>query len=307
MDKLFPSNRRRILAGIATMALSRGGFAVSAGGRCRAAARRRVDRHVEPVCRHHRSRLALPPPRWRSRIFSAGPHKMKRQIEVVSGDHMNKADLGVNIAREWIDRNNVEAIIDVPNSSVALAVRNIVQQNNKVILVSGASSSDLTGKACSPNLVHWSYDTYALSTGTARAVVAERRQDLVHADRRLRVRPRDGGGSEERRPEARRHGRRRRPHANQQPGLFVVPAAGAGLESAGRRPDQCRRRHHQLDQAVGRVRHSAGRPARRGDRALSQRRAFARVEGRAGASVHRIVLLGPERRYARLGQAFRPA
>ena len=69
--------------------------------------------------------------------FLAGPHKMKRQIEVVSGDHMNKADLGVNIAREWIDRNNVEAIIDVPNSSVALAVRNIVQQANKVILVSG--------------------------------------------------------------------------------------------------------------------------------------------------------------------------
>jgi branched-chain amino acid transport system substrate-binding protein len=85
---------------------------------------------------------------------------------------MNKADLGANLAREWIDRNNVDAIIDVPNSSVALAVRNIVQQANKVILVSGASSSDLTGKACSPNLVHWSYDTYALSNGTARAVVA---------------------------------------------------------------------------------------------------------------------------------------
>ena len=105
--------------------------------------------------------------------FLASPHKMKRPIEVVSGDHMNKADLGANIAREWIDRDNVDVIIDVPNSSVALAVRNIVQQKNKAILVSGASSSDLTGKACSPNLVHWSYDTYALSSGTARAVVAE--------------------------------------------------------------------------------------------------------------------------------------
>ena len=104
--------------------------------------------------------------------FLAGPHKMKRQIEVMGGDHMNKADLGVNIAREWIDRNNVEAIIDVPNSSVALAVRNIVQQANKVILVSGSSSSDLTGKSCSPNLVHWTYDTYALSSGTTRAVLA---------------------------------------------------------------------------------------------------------------------------------------
>jgi branched-chain amino acid transport system substrate-binding protein len=105
--------------------------------------------------------------------FQASPHKMKRPIEVLSGDHMNKADLGANIAREWIERSNVDAIIDVPNSAVALAVRNVVQQSNKTLLVSGASSSDLTGKACSPNLVHWSYDTYALSTGTARAVLAE--------------------------------------------------------------------------------------------------------------------------------------
>jgi branched-chain amino acid transport system substrate-binding protein len=105
--------------------------------------------------------------------FLAGPHKTKRPIEVVSGDHLNKADVAVNIAREWIDRNNVDVIIDAPNSSVALAVRNIVQQTNKTLLVSGASSSDLTGKQCSPNLVHWTYDTFALSTGTARAVVAE--------------------------------------------------------------------------------------------------------------------------------------
>lgn len=103
--------------------------------------------------------------------FQASPHKMTRPIEVISGDHMNKADLAANIAREWIDRNNVDAIIDTPNSSVALAVRNIVQQNNKTLLVSGASSSDLTGKSCSPNLVHWTYDTYALSSGAARAVV----------------------------------------------------------------------------------------------------------------------------------------
>jgi branched-chain amino acid transport system substrate-binding protein len=105
--------------------------------------------------------------------FLASPHKMTRSIDVVSGDHMNKADLGANIAREWIDRDNVDAVIDLPNSSVALAVRNVVQQKNKAILISGASSSDLTGKACSPNLVHWSYDTYALSSGTSRAVVAE--------------------------------------------------------------------------------------------------------------------------------------
>jgi ABC-type branched-chain amino acid transport systems, periplasmic component len=103
--------------------------------------------------------------------FLAGPHRMKRSIEVVSGDHMNKADVGASLAREWIDRDGVDAIVDTPNSAVALAVRNVVQQNNRVLLVSGASSSDLTGKSCSPNLVHWTYDTYALATGVARAVV----------------------------------------------------------------------------------------------------------------------------------------
>jgi branched-chain amino acid transport system substrate-binding protein len=103
--------------------------------------------------------------------FLAGPHRMKRSIEVVSGDHMNKADVGASLAREWVDRDGVDAIVDTPNSAVALAVRNVVQQNNRVLLVSGASSSDLTGKSCSPNLVHWTYDTYALATGVARAVV----------------------------------------------------------------------------------------------------------------------------------------
>ena len=105
--------------------------------------------------------------------FLAAPHQMKRTIEVVSGDHLNKADLAVNIAREWINRNNVDVILDAPNSSVALAARNVVQQSNKTLLVSGASSSDLTGKQCSPNLVHWTYDTFALSTGAARAIVAD--------------------------------------------------------------------------------------------------------------------------------------
>ena len=76
--------------------------------------------------------------------FLASPHKMKRSIEVISGDHMNKAGAGANIAREWLDRNGVDAVIDTPNSAVALAVRNVVQQKNRTLLVSGASSSDLT-------------------------------------------------------------------------------------------------------------------------------------------------------------------
>jgi branched-chain amino acid transport system substrate-binding protein len=94
-----------------------------------------------------------------------------RPIEVVSADHQNKPDVASAIAREWIDRAGVDVIVDVPNSAVALAVGNVVRDNNKVMLASGPSSSDLTGKSCSPNTIHWTYDTYSLATGTATAVV----------------------------------------------------------------------------------------------------------------------------------------
>ena len=147
--------------------------------------------------------------------FLAAPHKIKRPIEVISADHMNKADAGANIAREWLDRSGVDAIIDTPNSAVALAVRNVVEQKNRALLMSGASSSDLTGKSCSPNLVHWTYDTYALSTGVATRCGRVRRQELVYADRRLRIRSCHGTGCQERRPEAGRQRRRRRSHADQ--------------------------------------------------------------------------------------------
>ena len=169
MDKLFP--RRRILAGITTLALTASTFA---GARAENTAPLRIGvlSDMSSLYADIGGPGSLAAAKMAVEDFLAGPHKMKRQIEVLGGDHMNKADVGVNIAREWIDRNSVEAIIDVPNSSVALAVRNIVQQSNKVILVSGSSSSDLTGKSCSPNLIHWTYDTYALSSGTTRAVVA---------------------------------------------------------------------------------------------------------------------------------------
>jgi branched-chain amino acid transport system substrate-binding protein len=171
MDRFLPLNRRRFLAGAGGLALSAGSFGARADDA--APLRLGVLTDMSSLYADITGPGSLAAAKMAVEEFLASPHKMKRPIEVVSGDHMNKADLGANIAREWIDRDNVDVIIDVPNSSVALAVRNIVQQKNKAILVSGASSSDLTGKACSPNLVHWSYDTYALSSGTARAVVAE--------------------------------------------------------------------------------------------------------------------------------------
>jgi branched-chain amino acid transport system substrate-binding protein len=93
-------------------------------------------------------------------------------VEVISADHQNKPDVGSNIARQWYDTEGVDVIADVPTSSVALAVNDITKEKNKVFLNSGAASSDLTGAKCSPNTVHWTYDTWALANGTGGAMVA---------------------------------------------------------------------------------------------------------------------------------------
>src|SRR4029450_10422919 len=91
-------------------------------------------------------------------------------IEVLSGDHQNKPDIGVNIARQWIDSDKVDAIADTPNSGVALAVSNLVKEKNIVHLNSGAATADLTGKACTPNTISYTYDTYMLANGTGKAL-----------------------------------------------------------------------------------------------------------------------------------------
>ena len=92
-------------------------------------------------------------------------------VEVLVGDHQNRPDVGVNIARQWIDRDGVDMIIDVPTSSVALAVNTVVREKNKVFLNSSAATSDLTGAQCSPNTIHWTYDTYMLAKSTGGAMV----------------------------------------------------------------------------------------------------------------------------------------
>lgn len=92
------------------------------------------------------------------------------KIEVISGDHQNKPDIGSNIARQWYDVDKVDAIVDTPNSGVALAVANVTKEKNGLFLNSGAASSDLTGKACNANTIHWTYDTYLLANGTGKAV-----------------------------------------------------------------------------------------------------------------------------------------
>jgi branched-chain amino acid transport system substrate-binding protein len=96
-----------------------------------------------------------------------------RKIEVVSADHQNKPDIGSNIAREWIDQQGVDAIVDVPVSSIAFAVQQIAKERNRVLLISSSGSSDLTGKSCSPTSVHWTYDTYALAETAGKAMIQQ--------------------------------------------------------------------------------------------------------------------------------------
>ena len=103
--------------------------------------------------------------------FKPESHGMK--VEIVSADHQNKPDIGSAIARRWFDTEGVNAIADVPNSGVALAVSNVTREKNGVFLVSGAADSDLTDKQCSPNTVHWTYDTRALAHGTGGAIVRQ--------------------------------------------------------------------------------------------------------------------------------------
>ncbi len=92
------------------------------------------------------------------------------KIDVLVGDHQNKPDIGVNIVRQWIDVDKIDVISDVPTSSVALAVSNVIKEKNALFLNSGAGTSDLSNKACSPNTIHWTYDTFMLAHGTGSAL-----------------------------------------------------------------------------------------------------------------------------------------
>jgi branched-chain amino acid transport system substrate-binding protein len=104
-------------------------------------------------------------------VEDSGIEKRGFKVEIISADHQNKPDVGSAVARQWYDTDKVDAIVDVPNSGVALAVNQITRDKGKAFLVSGAASSDLTGKACSPNTIHWAYDTWMLANGTGQAIV----------------------------------------------------------------------------------------------------------------------------------------
>jgi len=107
----------------------------------------------------------------RMAVEDFGAAKKGMKVEIISADHQNKPDVGSAIARQWYDVDKVDVIVDTPNSGVALAVNQITRDKKKAFINSGAASSDLTGKACSPNTVHWTYDTWMLANGTGSAIV----------------------------------------------------------------------------------------------------------------------------------------
>ena len=93
------------------------------------------------------------------------------KIDVISADHQNKPDVAVNIGKQWIDVEKVDVFVDLAASNVGLAIANLAREKNVVNLNSGSGSSDLTGSQCTPNTVHWAYDTYMLANGTGKALV----------------------------------------------------------------------------------------------------------------------------------------
>jgi branched-chain amino acid transport system substrate-binding protein len=107
----------------------------------------------------------------RMAVEDFGAAKKGMKVEIVVADHQNKPEVGSSIARQWFDVDKVDLIVDVPTSSVVLAVNQVVREKNKVLIVSTGATVDLTGKACTPNSVHWTYDTWSLANGTGTAVV----------------------------------------------------------------------------------------------------------------------------------------
>ena len=109
----------------------------------------------------------------RMAVKDFGGKVLGKPIEVIFADHQNKPDVGAAIARKWFDQDGVDAIVDLPTSSVAIAVQQVAKERGKVTLISNGGSSELTGKYCSPTGVHWTYDTYALAHVTGKAIVQQ--------------------------------------------------------------------------------------------------------------------------------------
>ena len=199
------------------------------------------------------------------------------KIDLISADHQNKPDVGVNIGKQWIDVEKVDVFVDLASSGVGLAIANLAKEKNVVNLNSGSASSDLTGSQCSPNTVHWVYDTYMLANGTGKALVKSGGDTWFfltadyafgHALERDTAAVVTANGGKV-------LGGVKHPLNNADFSSFLLQAQT--LEGEDHRARQCRRRHHQRDQAGGRVRHRQRRPEARGHAAVHHRHQCARA------------------------------
>ncbi len=190
--------------------------------------------------------------------FNGGGKNIK--VEIVYADHQNKADVGSAIARKWLDVDGVDAIVDVPNSAVGLTINSLLRDSRMTFLASSTASSDLTGKACSPNTIQWVNDAWATGNTTAAAMMARGGKDWYFVTVNYAL----GQGIEaEATNYIEKHGGKvlgSSKHPLGTSDFASLPAAGAELQGQGDRARQRRRRYHQRGEAGGRVRHPAKRP-----------------------------------------------
>ncbi len=236
-------------------------------------------------------------------VEDSGLTKKGWNIEVISGDHQNKPDVGSNIARQWYDVDKVDVIVDVPNSGVALAVSNVTKDKNKIFINSGAATSDLTNAQCTPNTVHWTYDTYNLAHGTGGALVKAGGDSwfFLTADYAFGAALERDTAAVVKAEGGKVLGGVKHPLNTSDFSSFLLQAQASkakiiGLANAGGDTT------NSIKQAAefGIV---AGRAEARRSAALYQRRQRARSQCGAGAELHRNVLLGPERPDPRVRQA----
>jgi ABC-type branched-subunit amino acid transport system substrate-binding protein len=218
-----------------------------------------------------------------------------KKIEVVAADHQNKADVSSALARKWFDEEKVDVITSVANSAVALAVQAAARDKNRILINTAVATSDFTGKACSPVGIGWTYDTYALASGTAKALVKQGGDtwyfltadyafgQALERDTSAFVEAAGGKVLGSIKSSAQQHG------------FLGVPAGRRQFSRQGDRTRQRRRRLHQFREAgIGVWRRQRGSEARRAaDGDSGHPRAW--VEGRAGIVVHGLLVLGPER------------
>ena len=217
-----------------------------------------------------------------------------KPVEVISADHQNKPDVGVAIARNWYDNEKVDAIFDVPTSSVALPISALTREKNKININSGGGSSDITGTGLLAEYRALDLRHLCALQRRGQGDGQARRRHLVLRHRRLRLRHGAGARCRQRRQGKRRQGAWRCPPSPELVRLLLLPAAGTGLQGQGRGARQCRRRHHQCAEAGRRVRHHPGRPEDDRAAAGNHRHPRPRPQGDPGPDRDRRFLLGHE-------------